>query len=298
MIADPSRLDPTHTITLRESFSGAMRKRFGAMQRAVKELVGAEDAFGLARPDSPIVANAQYEFLTDAAKIEAFRAWLTEQIDAKVLDVDPANRKRPWLATYVERAYRQGTARVYSDVKPEAAAASLDFYAGSRAQFLTDAFNAPEAVSKLELLFTRDFELLKGVTDQMASQLNVQLADGIAHGRSPIEVARQMSNTIGTICRTRAELIARTEIIHAHAEGQLDAFDRLGIEEIGVQVEWLAAGDGKVCPRCADMHGKTFTTDEARGLIPRHPGCRCAFAPASQLAMARTLGRRRRAGQN
>jgi hypothetical protein len=79
-------------------------------------------------------------------------------------------------------------------------------------------------------------------------------------------------------------MIARTEIINAHAEGQLDSFDMLGVEEVGVVAEWATAGDDRVCEECASIEGELFTVDEARGMIPLHPNCRCAWIPAEKAA--------------
>lgn len=69
--------------------------------------------------------------------------------------------------------------------------------------------------------------------------------------------------------------------IRAHAEGQLDSFKTLGVEEVGVAVEWATANDDKVCPKCQSLEGIVLKIDEARGLLPRHPNCRCAFLPAN-----------------
>ena len=76
-------------------------------------------------------------------------------------------------------------------------------------------------------------------------------------------------------------MIARTEVIAAHAEGQLDAYSVLGVKQVKVQAEWLTAGDDLVCPLCADLDGEVMSIDEARGLIPRHPLCRCAWKPVT-----------------
>jgi SPP1 gp7 family putative phage head morphogenesis protein len=79
----------------------------------------------------------------------------------------------------------------------------------------------------------------------------------------------------------RARMIARTEIIRAHAEGQLDALEKLGVDKVGVMVEWSTAGDDRVCSLCMSLEGVVLKIKEARGLIPRHISCRCAFSPAN-----------------
>jgi SPP1 gp7 family putative phage head morphogenesis protein len=79
--------------------------------------------------------------------------------------------------------------------------------------------------------------------------------------------------------KDRGVKIARTEVIHAHAEGQLDSFQALGIEEVGAEVEWVSTPDERRCSLCEELHGQRFTIAEARGMLPRHPSCRCAWAP-------------------
>ena len=73
--------------------------------------------------------------------------------------------------------------------------------------------------------------------------------------------------------------LARTEVINAYTEGTLDSYERLGVEEVQGRAEWSTAGDDRVCPQCAGMEGAVFTIREARGLIPLHPNCRCAWLP-------------------
>ena len=57
--------------------------------------------------------------------------------------------------------------------------------------------------------------------------------------------------------------------------------ENMGITELGAAVEWSTAGDDGVCKLCAPLNGIVLTTEEARGLIPRHDGCRCCWTPAN-----------------
>jgi SPP1 gp7 family putative phage head morphogenesis protein len=168
----------------------------------------------------------------------------------------------------------------YSQMYSEAAAENLDFYEGGRQQFLKSAFNAPEVRSKLELLYTRTYEELKGVGGAMSQQLSRELTNGLTQGWNPAKIARKLNNRVDTLTRTRANVIARTEIINAHAEGQLDTYERAGMEKVKVQAEWSTAGDDRVCPVCASLDGVVMPVREARGLLPRHPNCRCSWLPA------------------
>jgi SPP1 gp7 family putative phage head morphogenesis protein len=204
---------------------------------------------------------------------------LQGQIDAGILSVDATGK--PWTAQYVTSAHKQGLVRAYVDTRPRAAAKSMDFYQGSKKEFLRSAFMQPEMLSKIELLSTRAFEDLKDVTTTMSAQMNRILSDGLSHGESPEAISRKMSKQIGKLNRTRARTIARTEIINAHAEGQLDGFEELGVKELGLRAEWSTAGDDVVCLQCLAMEGRIFTVKQARGLIPYHPNCRCAWIPVT-----------------
>jgi SPP1 gp7 family putative phage head morphogenesis protein len=104
------------------------------------------------------------------------------------------------------------------------------------------------------------------------------LTDGLVQGKGPREIARDL-NAQTDMGQERALTIARTEIIRAHAEGQLTALEDLGVEEVGVTVEWMITDDEALCPKCAAMQGVILKLSEAHGLIPAHPNCRCAFAP-------------------
>ena len=275
------RRDPSRTTMLRRRFIADINRRFKRVSKAVWEFVVVDDAFGLEDKSTFVVMRERqaFRFSTDAQKIGAYHKWLQQQIDADILTVDSVTAK-PWTSTYIESAYKKGMARAYTDVHSIELAESVDFYKGSKAQFLQDAFSAPEVLSKIELVSIRAFEELRGVTATMSQQLSRALANGLAHGYSPAKIAREMQKSIGSLTRTRARMIARTEIISAHAEGQLDSFERLGVEEVGIMAEWTTAGDERVCPECGALEGEVMTIDEARGMIPLHPNCRCDWLPA------------------
>jgi len=296
--------DPSRTTTLRRRFVADMRRRFAKVSKLNTELIVQDDAFGLntreptsfnelgnhlvttsdhSKAVKNVVPRQIWRFRTDTQKIQEYRKWLQQQINANILTPVGGISGQPWTSEYVESAYRKGVVRAFTDVHAKELAQSLQFYQGSRAEFLRSSFAAPEALSKIELVSTRAFTDLQGITATMSAQLSRHLANGLSQGLSPSEIARNMRKSIGTLTRTRAELIARTEVIAAHAEGQLDGFEKLGIEEVGIFAEWSTAGDERVCILCDELEGVVMKIKKARGLIPRHPNCRCAWIPADQL---------------
>lgn len=280
-----TRFDPSATSLLRAQFIRDMRARFSSVIDDVWELVVVQDVFGL-EGGAPFAfkTNAErqaWRFQTNDKKLEQFNAWLKEKVDKKILSTDA--KGQPWTGKYVESAYKKGALRAYTDSRGKGLNKLGDFFKGTQSEFLRAAFNQPEQLSKVRLLATRAFEELKGVTGTMATNMNRILANGLVKGENPRQIARTMAKSIRGLTKTRALTIARTEIIHAHAEGQLDSFEALGIDEVGVYAEWSTAGDDKVCSQCEALEGAIMTVDEARGLIPRHPNCRCAWIPATDV---------------
>jgi len=282
------RVDPTRTTLLRRKFIAELSKRFRDLSKKIMQLVVHNDAFGLDTKTElvlhqvEVAPRRQFAFIKNPAKMDAFRGWLQEQIGLGLLEVEPVTGK-PWTAKYVHSAYRKGMIRAYIDShKADYALKGEDWFIGGQEQFLKTAFLQPEVMSKVELLSTRAFEQLKGITATMSQQLSRNLAEGLVAGWAPYKIAREMRKTNESLSRSRARMIARTEIINAHAEGQLDGFEELGIEEVGVIAEILTAGDQLVCPQCSAMEGKTFKVDEAHGILPIHPNCRCCWIPSEQ----------------
>jgi len=146
----------------------------------------------------------------------------------------------------------------------------------------------PVNITKIKLIKERAYELLKGITQKMAITMGNILADGIVAGKSPRQVAKEMVKEIDGLSNKQATTIARTETIRAHAEGSLDAMEQLGVKKIGVMVEWQAtyidedAGifEERVCPKCRAMAGIVIDIEQAHGMIPFHPNCRCTWVPS------------------
>lgn len=227
-----------------------------------------------------VTTNARdFSFHSDPDKIKAFQEWLARHIKGYIT----SQQEEELWREYAKAGWRKGAGRAYEDYSAKKKSRDfrkekLPYYQGSKDEFLRSSFSAPESVDKIKLLASRSFEDLKGVTDSMATRMRRTLTDGLVEGRNPRDIAKGLSEDID-IHETRAEVIARTEIIRAHAEGQLDAFEKLGVTEIGVEVEWSTAGDDRVCDECADMEGEIYSVEDAHGMIPLHPNCRCSFLP-------------------
>lgn len=269
--------------TIGEAMEEAFRK-YG-MDDADQWEAGVLDEWDRFNASPTANAPKQFAFLTRPQKARQFQRWLQQQINQKILDVHPVHGEpkgmKPWLYKYVQSAYKKGVTRSYLSTHPELGKPA-PWYEGTRAGFLESSFGRPERIDKLELLYTRAYENLKGVTASMSTKMSQILTSGMAHGTSPVNMAKEMSREITKLTKQRALAIATTETIHAHAEGQLDALEDLGVEEVEAEVEFTTSGDNIVCPKCEALAGRRYTISKAHGIIPVHPRCRCSWSPVAR----------------
>lgn len=227
-------------------------------------------------PYEESVENTRFRFASTPDQLKLFQEWLTRQMSELFFP----HEEESWWLEYIKRGWQQGAARVYNAWKLPT-------------EFLRTSFNMPVLPEKVRVLASRVLTELKNVTTDMATKMGRELVGGLAQGKSPREVAKAINESIEGVSKQRALMIARTETVRAHAEGQLDTLKNLGVEEVGVAVEWVSSGlkttkitttgKGKnkkqhggnpsPCELCAPMVGMVFSLEEASGMIPRHPNC-------------------------
>lgn len=284
---NPLNFDPTRTTLIRRQFAAELTRRYLALIREIERFLVENDTLGLGEVGPVTLAQPgrrAYAFNTDAEKLHLFNEWLRRQMEETIMALDPSAgigqiSQGPWTLKYIQRAYQRGRLNAFLRTRRAQAASAFGVTFEEVLQLSTRRANQ---LQKMLLLGTRSFEQLRGVNAAMAAEMNRILSQGLIDKRSPEYLARQMVASVRGLSKSRALLIAQTETIYAHAEGQLDAFEEEGIEEIQVRAEWVTAGDSRVCPLCQANEGKTFTIEAARGLIPLHPRCRCSWVPVRQ----------------
>lgn len=273
--AREERFDPTRTTGLRRQFLADVRRRFKRLKALIWEAIVTEDGFGLK------TQARRFAFPRSDQKIDAFMDWLREQQDAEILSITRGRRlggTERWSDVYIESAYQSGLAR---------ATGALDA-AGLKPDPVDVAFFKPIHADRSALAFTRTFSELQGITAAMDQEISRALALGLAEGQSMTRIALDIQDRVDAIGLSRAERLARTETIRAHAEATLNTFADAGLDEVTAEVEFLTAGDDRVCPQCEALSGRIFSIDEARNIIPVHPNCRCAWAPVVRPPTAET----------
>jgi HK97 family phage portal protein len=133
----------------------------------------------------------------------------------------------------------------------------------------------PLDADALKWLATRSLALAKMVNGTTIEQLRPVLAEGFAAGESIPKLTRRIRDFYRNGYERRAATVARTEVIAASNEGSLWRYEKEGVEK----AEFYAALDERTCDECMDYHGNEYKIEEAHGLIPVHPNCRCTFIP-------------------
>jgi SPP1 gp7 family putative phage head morphogenesis protein len=121
-------------------------------------------------------------------------------------------------------------------------------------------------------------ELAKGISDTTRDDIKEAIAAGLEGEFTRAEVVRAIKQAVGS--RERAELIARTETMHAANEGQRQAWNQAvkkGLLTGKEKRTWIATE--VACPLCMGLDGKvTGLNGEYPGGgdgPPLHPRCRC-----------------------
>lgn len=129
----------------------------------------------------------------------------------------------------------------------------------------------------IDALIERNASLVHGLTEETKKGIISELTEGMIKGEGIDDLVKRISKYVDSSPgngQSRAERIARTEVMYALNRGALSRYGRDGIQK----VEWLAGPDDRCCPTCIDNNGERFDISEAPGL-PIHPNCRCTWVP-------------------
>lgn len=263
-------VDPTRTTALRRRFEQEFNRRFRKLRGKIRQAVLEEDGFGLK------VNRGQFDRPRSAEKVAAFTDWLRATQREVLFGLPeglPSSEagRQLWAAPYLGQAYEGGVRRAAAQMRAAGAEVSEEWVAA--------AIRREQHLDRVGLVFTRVYEELEGVTEAMGQEISRVLADGIVQARGPTQITKDINDRVNKIGRNRAAMIARTEVVSAHAEATLTSFEEAGLSEVQIEAEFSTSGDSRVCEECASLEGRTYTIEESRGVIPVHPNCRCAFIP-------------------
>ncbi len=156
-----------------------------------------------------------------------------------------------------------------------------------------------EATKRVQdFLRKNGIKFAKEVSRKTNEKIRETLAAGVSEGEGIPKLKKRITTLFDDMSSTRAELIARSEVIRASNFATEEAFKQSGVVE---KKEWLVTADDRLCEFCAPMSGKIISIggsffgkgdtidgeeggslDNDYGSIdypPLHPQCRCTIIP-------------------
>jgi SPP1 gp7 family putative phage head morphogenesis protein len=140
-----------------------------------------------------------------------------------------------------------------------------------------DAINIPSNQAAIDALIERNLSYVKGLTEDQKKSILAELIDGMLKGEGIDQLVKRLAPYVDAGSgkgQSRAELIARTEVMYGLNQGALNRYDQDGIEK----VQWLAGPDDRMCAVCGQKNGSVYNIKTAPSL-PHHPDCRCVWIP-------------------
>lgn len=264
--------DPTNTKTVRDKFGAEVYRRFRAVKGELREAIEANDA---AAELAPRQFDSEGEF----------DRWLDATLTDEVLDsMSEARIERGehWTGSYIAAAYERGVKDAGTNLRRLGIVAADELTDAEQIDFA----QMPVHSDAIRSMWRRQFSELDGITDAVAQEVRRELADGVIDGVGSDELARRLNERVDAVGMTRARTLARTETVRAHNEAALSRYERHGVDEVTTVVELLTAQDARVCEECQSLsesggpnNDGTWPIDEAHGILPVHPNCRCTFIP-------------------
>lgn len=276
--------DPTRTIGVTKRWIAQSNKRFRALKKAIRRQLTEPN------PEDTFLANA-FEYENNPQAITDFMDWLQGQIDDQMLTGTASDN---WQNQFIEQSYDKGFARAQVDMRkagiiPKArpgavpppivgtAVPSIAVTVGGGAELLGTAA-APLHRAAIQTLYIREFQSLKGVTDEMSKQIARALVEGVEQGLNAREIAANVVDRVDSIGSSRAKTIARTETSRAYNSAVIAEGETVSRAlDVDVLYAWITAGDDRVREKHEDWgEGGPYTAEEAQRMIGE-PNCRCAL---------------------
>jgi len=267
-----SRSDPSKTALIRRKFVGEVNSRYRSVASNLR----------IAASNIPLLGETN-NFTVIQERLDWMQTFLDEQFKVALLAGD-------WYKKYIEDAYTKGIRRGIRYTKGK----ELFWLDSSSAQGLEVAFIRQVSNSyTLKTLKQKTLSDLTTIVQAVKGRILSDLSILLVRSASEKEIYRTLQKTMQNIGVLRSRTVARTEVVRSQSYGLLDAFQEFGITEVKIlaethksvtsnaNVEYISSSDYKVCPLCKPFDGKVMTIQEAYGLIPVHPNCRCSFIGVS-----------------
>lgn len=276
--------DQVPIATIQKHFAQRLRGVLSRINAQIREAIVTNDLFNYHGEAEALVDDPPeriFDFPTDRAKIKGFMQWLRNQLDDQFLEVVGPDRNQ-----FIRAAYTAGIEYAHDQLSD----ADIAFQRPD----IDDLVGRPTHTSSLRELYTRTYEQLESVRDDVAQSVRDELLEGFREGKNPTDITRNLTDRINSIGKHRATLIARSETMNARSEGTLNRAEEINqsaeSEISASHGEWDAAiASDRTCSFCKAVNGTELTISEMRDTAvvfakdgrtyrlkpPAHPQGRC-----------------------
>jgi hypothetical protein len=292
-----SRRDPTRSGSIRRHGRGLVNRRVFELHTNLRTNLQEHDVFGLRTPEQqPASIIAWLE--NNAQKLGRAEPMLQTMVE-RALATPP-----DWLRETVTAAVERGVTQALRELRaPDSSIDSSE----------VNEFHSVKAANEVQ-----------GISWETRRRLLRHIGKALEAKQRPTELMREIRLSLEKVTRRRLILLVNTAVVGAINAGKLLTYRAHGVERVGIEPEWLphgftrrrhpvadhhyhrrasiwrdaelvnvlTAGDDSVCEDCEDIAGDgPYTLEEAQGLIPAHPNCRCAFVPEGDKRFAESMER-------
>lgn len=251
---------PTKTTSTQDRFAKRLRGVLRRINARIREAIIKDDLFGL-RDEALVddVPEDVFEIDSRRRTMLAFIRWLKDQLDNDFLRIVGEDRNE-----FIDTAYAAGIRNVHSQLR--------DLDVAFERPDVNEVIGGSIHQAALRTLYSRVYENLVSVRDDVANAVRDTLLEGFEEGHSPTKIARSLTGRVNSIGKHRATMIARSEVMNAHSDGTLSRVEEINRDRprqndqlVTGHGQWDAAiGQPNTCAFCRRMNGVDLRVREMR----------------------------------
>ena len=214
------------------------------------------------------VANVDYFFDVNPSIMRDINAMFRRLIENNLFEgtINDESLRNFWFDEYVRSAYLEGANDAIRSAQSMAGATGAAELINGVARVAGSVAFDTGLLNRVNLVASRSFELMKGLSDTMRADLASTLSAGMADGKGVTELVRDVRKRVG-VGAGRATRIVRTEINGAYRQSTRretdvlndDVFDGSGYK---MKMLWFSALAPTTRKSHAKKHGRALTTAE------------------------------------
>ncbi len=236
-MADPLKLpkvkgtDPTHTILLKREYGMKLGKLYDTFKEEV--IIRLRPILG--RAERSGIMGRAFEIIDETAAITIY---------------EPSHKI---IQENVTKGYAAGKKAASRNPRVVRAGLTIPYQLNMLDQMV------------VQDLAARNFGLVTNATEKMKAEMLRTISEGIRQQKGTYEIANKLKDRVDKVGKSRAKMIARTEIAFSYNNAVAKTYQREGIEKW----QWLSALLPTTAPEDAARHGMVFAWTDPQP--PAHP---------------------------